>query len=76
MKHISAGYYDCSFLFSGIVNHVSRAKAERYYVTSQQNYVSLIIIIIRHRLGLDRPFAASYNGLLKGLPSRFRPFGL
>jgi len=33
----------------------------------------IIIIIIRHELGLDRPVSASSNSLFKGLPSRLRP---
>ena len=36
---------------------------------------SIVIIIIRHQLGLDRPVSASSNILLRGLPS-LRPFGL
>ena len=36
----------------------------------------IIIIIIRHQLGLNRPVSASSNSLYKGLPSRLRPFGL
>jgi len=36
----------------------------------------VIIIIIRHYLGHDRPVSASSNGLFRGLPSRLRPFGL
>jgi len=38
--------------------------------------ISIIIIIIRHQLGLNRPVSASSNSLFKGLPSRLRPFGL
>ena len=34
----------------------------------------IIIIVIRHELGLDRPVSASSNSLVKGLPSRLRPF--
>ena len=36
----------------------------------------IIIIIIRHRLDLDRPVLASSNCLFKILPSRLPPFGL
>jgi len=32
----------------------------------------IIIIIIRHQLGLDKPFSASSNSLFNGLASRFR----
>jgi hypothetical protein len=37
---------------------------------------AVIIIIIRHQLGLDRPVSASSNSLFEDLPSRLRPFGL
>ena len=36
----------------------------------------IIIFIIRHELGLDRPVSASSNSLLKGLPSRLHLIGL
>jgi len=36
----------------------------------------LVIIMIRHQLGPNRPVSASSNSLFKGLPSRLRPFGL
>ena len=42
---------------------------------SSNNYI-IIIIILRHELGFDRPVSASSNSLFKGLPSRLRPFGL
>jgi len=35
----------------------------------------IIIIIIRHEVGLDRPVSPSFNSVFKGLPSR-RPLGL
>ena len=41
-----------------------------------KNYIIIIIIVLRHELGLDRPVSASSNSLFKGLPSRLRPFGL
>jgi hypothetical protein len=44
-----------------------------YMLLSYLSY--LIIIILRHQLGLDRPVSASSNGLFKGIPSRLRPFG-
>ena len=37
---------------------------------------SIIIIIIRHELRLEKPVLASSNSLLKNLRSRLRPFGL
>jgi hypothetical protein len=41
------------------------------------NYLGgIIIIIIRHDLGLNIPVSASSNGFFKALPSRLRPFGL
>ena len=33
----------------------------------------IIIVIICHELGLDRPVSASSDSLFKGLPSRLRP---
>jgi len=36
----------------------------------------IIIIIIRHQLGLDRPVSASSNSLFEDLPSRLRSFDL
>jgi len=36
-------------------------------------FLPFFIIIIRHELGLDRPFSASSNSIFKGLPSRLRP---
>jgi hypothetical protein len=36
----------------------------------------IIIIIIRHQLGLDRPVSASSNSLFQGLSNRLRPLGL
>jgi hypothetical protein len=38
--------------------------------------ISIIIIIIRHQLGLNRPVSTSSNSLFKDLPFRLRPFGL
>jgi len=40
------------------------------------NFIVIIIIIIRHQLGLDRPVSASSNSVFKGLPSCLRPFVL
>ena len=34
---------------------------------------NIIIIIIHHQLGLDRPVSASSNSLFKGLPIRLQP---
>jgi hypothetical protein len=42
----------------------------------KQNTETIIIIIIRHQLGLDRPVSTSSSSILKGLPSRLRTFGL
>ena len=36
----------------------------------------IIIIIIRHQLGLDKPVSAPSNDLIKGLPNLHCPFGL
>jgi hypothetical protein len=36
----------------------------------------IIIIIIDHELGPDRPVSALSSSLFKGLPSRVRPFRL
>jgi len=38
--------------------------------------IIIIIIIVRHQLGLDRTVSASSDSLFKSLPSRLRPFGL
>jgi len=38
--------------------------------------MTMIIIIIRHVLGLNRPVSASSNSLFKGLPIRLHPFTL
>jgi hypothetical protein len=38
--------------------------------------IIIIIIIIRHELGLDRPVSALSNSLFKGFPSRLLPLGL
>jgi hypothetical protein len=35
-----------------------------------------VSIISRHQLGPDGPVSALSNGLVKGLPSHLRPFGL
>jgi hypothetical protein len=35
----------------------------------------IIIIIIRHELGLDRPVLTWPNSLFKNFPIRLRPFG-
>jgi len=37
---------------------------------------NIIITIIRHGSGIDRPVAASSNSLFKALRSRLHPFGL
>jgi hypothetical protein len=36
----------------------------------------LVVIVVYHELGLNRPVSASSNSLFKGLPSRLRQFGL
>jgi len=36
--------------------------------------IIIIIILIRHELGLDRPVSVSSDSLFKGHPSRLRPF--
>jgi hypothetical protein len=41
-----------------------------------QHHHQIIIIIIRHELGLERPVSSSSLSLFKGLPSRLRPCGL
>ena len=38
--------------------------------------IIIIIIIIRHQLGLDRTVSTSSSSLFKDLPSSLRPFGL
>jgi len=50
----------------------------RFVVTSMTEWerTIIIIIIIRHELGPDRPVSASSNILFKGLPSRLCPFAL
>jgi hypothetical protein len=48
---------------------------ELHYILNER-IIIIIIIIIRHQLGLNRTALASSNNLFKGLPSRFRPFGL
>jgi hypothetical protein len=51
---------------------------EFHYILKECTIIVIItiIIIIRYQLGLNRPVLASSNNLFKGLPSRFRPFGL
>ena len=39
-------------------------------------FIIVIIIIIRHELGVDRHVSAWSNSIFKGLPSRLRLFGL
>jgi hypothetical protein len=48
---------------------------EQETLTENTEYTH-IIIIIRHKLRLDRPVSALSNGLVRGLPSHLRPFGL
>lgn len=43
---------------------------------SFNNLRKIIIIIIRHELGLDRPVAAQFNSLFIGFPSHLGSFGL
>jgi hypothetical protein len=42
----------------------------------QITQIIIIIIIIRHQLGIDRHVSASSSSLFKDLPNRLRPFGL
>jgi len=46
------------------------------FLTYEMQIIIIIIIIIRHELGLSRPFSASSNSLFTGLSSRLRPFFL
>ena len=38
--------------------------------------IIIVIVIIRHGLGLNRPVVDSSNNLFQGLPSRLRPFSM
>ena len=44
--------------------------------TNTDVIINIIITIIRHQLGLDRPLSALLNSLFRRLPNRLRPFGL
>jgi hypothetical protein len=56
----------------------SRTRQATYmrFSSALKNIIIIIIIILRHESGLDRPSSPSSNSLFKGLPSRLRPLGL
>jgi hypothetical protein len=56
------------------VLHASLGHASQWYVQIAGDVLNAIII--RHKISLHRPVWASSNSLLKGVPSRLRPFGL
>ena len=45
-------------------------------IQAHSNFITIIIIIIYHQLGFDRPVSSSSNSLFEGLPSHLCPFGL
>jgi hypothetical protein len=68
-----------AFVISIVIKYVSNIQIYSYNFVMSCGItlpIIIIIIIIGHQLGRDRPLSLSSNSLIKGVPSRLRPFGL
>jgi hypothetical protein len=75
--YVYNGLYDLTFktryfLLSG----ADTQHAHAVFTPGLTTLIVIIIIIIRHELGINRLVSTSSNSLCKGLPSRLRSFGL
>jgi hypothetical protein len=63
-------------VISIVIKYVRNIQRYSYNCVMSCGITLSIIIIIRHQIGPDRTLSLSSNSLIKGLPSRLRPFGL
>jgi hypothetical protein len=69
-------YFDSGGVLLGELCMTKLRKIRHQHRQAELPSFRIIIIIIRHELGLDKPVLAWSNSLFKGLPSRLRPFHL